>query len=264
MIRLWDRFSAAIELDRLTLRAAALTYLSSLALVPLGGLALSVLGLLGLRGQGVAVRQFIMGQLGLSPEIARWVGGAMAQANAAEVGGVSGLLLVGSAGGLLLNVEATFNEIWGVERPRSIGRRLLFCAVVLAAGPLCLGASLAVTSAPLRSVVMRLPILGWPLAARPILLVFLGLFALYALAPNAKVRLGAAAVAAAVAAPAWEIAKHVYGVIAAGAFQRNALIYGSLAAIPALLLWIQVSWLIVLGGARLARSLELSLFGRPG
>ena len=263
MIRLWDRFSRAVELDRLTLRAAALTYLSALALVPLGGLTLSVLGLLGLRGQGLAVQGFVTGQLGMSPEIAQWVRSAMAQANPAEVGGISGLLVLGSASALLLNVETTVNEIWGIRTKRPLGRRLAFCAGVLALGPLLLGATLALTRAPLREAVMRLPLLGWRLGARSMLLVFLGLFSLYALAPHARVRSAAAAGAAALAAPAWEIAKHVYAVVAAGAFRRNALIYGSLAAIPVLLLWVHVSWIIVLGGARLARAFDEAA-GRPG
>jgi membrane protein len=59
-----------------------------------------------------------------------------------------------------------------------------------------------------------------------------------------------------VAGPSWEVAKQVYAGIAVHAYHRNAILYGPLAAIPVLLLWIQVSWLVVLAGARVAASVQ--------
>lgn len=268
MARIWERLARAArgplrgasgQFERLTLRAAALTYLSSLALVPLGALALAVLGFVGLRSQGVLLKQIVLANLGLSRETALEVGALMSQADAGAASGLSGLLLLGAAAALFFQIEAAFNEIWEVKRKRPLGRRLLFFLGAIVAGPFCLGLSILLTSTVGRSAVMEIPLVHWSLAIRPILLVFLGLFALYQLAPNSRVQPFAAALAAALAAPAWEIAKHAYAVFAVRAFQRNALIYGSLAAIPVLLLWIQLSWFIVLVGAQIARSIQLAL-----
>jgi membrane protein len=88
------------------------------------------------------------------------------------------------------------------------------------------------------------------------------LLTLYLLAPNTRVRPALAAISALIAAVAWETAKRGYSLVALYAFRQNALVYGSLAAIPVLMLWIQLSWLIVLGGARL--NCTLQSFGRRG
>jgi membrane protein len=241
------------RLDRVALRAAALSYLTLLALVPLATLALALLQGVGLAGLGQRVRGFLLYELGLSPETATQLHELIARANVAAVGSLSILILLGSSLALVLNVEGAVNEAWDIPKPRPVAQRLIRALALLLLGPVLLGVGLAV-SAHLRHDapvgVARL------LGPGPVLLVFSMLLALYLLAPNTRVRAPLAALSALIAAVAWEAAKRGYAFVAIYSFRQNALVYGSFAAIPVLMLWIQLSWLIVLAGARLNCALQ--------
>jgi membrane protein len=240
----------------LPLRAAALTYYTFLGLVPLAALSLAVLELLHLEGLSQHVRRFFLTELGLVQEASRQIGSLLGRADARLLGSLSGILFLGSAFALVHNVEAALNEIFQVRQPRPLGARLLSYLGFFTLGPVCLGLSLILTGLWQGSPLGQLPVLGLTLAVGPFCLALLALFLLYRFGPHARTTSFAAAVGAAVAGPSWEIAKQLYAGIAVHAYHRNALLYGPLAAIPVLLLWIQVSWLIVLGGARLAASLQ--------
>jgi membrane protein len=249
-----------LQLGTLPLRTAALTLYSFLAIVPLGALALALLQVLGLQPLGEQVRRFLLSQLGVVHGTAPQLDELLSRADAGRVGSLAGILFLVSSTALLLNIEEALNEIWRAK-PRPFGRRLLVSLGVLTFGPLCLGVSLAVTAVlrrlPFSEV--RLPFLTF--AIFPTALVFVGLFALYRFAPNARVSPWAAAVGALLAAPGWEFAKQVYGTIAIRAYNQNALVYGSLAAIPILLLWLQLSWGIVLLGGRIAFGVQYGMKG---
>jgi membrane protein len=250
----------SMRLDRVALRAAALSYLTLLALVPLATLALALLQGVGLAGLGLRVRGFFLGQLALSPETAEQFHELIARANVAAVGSLSVLILLGSSLALVLNVEGAVNEAWDIAKPRPVARRLIRALAVLLLGPVLLGIGLAV-SAHLRHDALPSG-LARLLGPGPVLLVFCLLLALYLFAPNTRVRPLLAALSALVAAVAWEAAKRGYALVAIYSFRQNALVYGSLAAIPVLMLWIQLSWLIVLAGARL--NCALQSLGRRG
>jgi membrane protein len=251
----------SLRLDRLALRAAALSYLTLLALVPLATLALMLLETIGLQGLGQRVRGFLLSELGLSRETALLFEQLISRANAQAVEGLSGLLLLGSSLALLINIEGALDEIWGVAKPRPLMRRLLRAIGLLMLGPVLLGIALAL-SARLSHVPFPIE-LGRLLGPGPeVLLIFSILFVLYVLGPNTKVAPLIAGLSALAAALVWEAAKRGYAFIAIHAFQQNALVYGSLAAIPVLMLWIQLSWLIVLGGSHLNHALQS--LGRRG
>jgi len=163
---------------------------------------------------------------------------------------------------LLHNMERSFNDIWGVTRPRPLLQRVLIYWGVLTLGPITLGSSLRATAA-MRSLAESLAyvphsVLAFvPLGTTIFILVFL-----YLAAPNARVRFRAALGGGLVAGMAWELAKYGYTLYAAKSIRYNA-IYGSLGAIPLFLLWVYVSWLIVLFGARLAYALQHAAIGSP-
>jgi membrane protein len=252
-----------LQLQSLPLRTAALTFYSFLAIVPLGALALAILEVLRLGPLGEEVRRFFLAQFGVVHGTSQQLDELLSRADAARVGGVAGILFLISSTALLLNIEEALNEIWRC-RPRPFGWRLLVSLGVLTFGPLCLGVSLAITALLKRGLPfseVHLPFLTF--AIFPTALVFAGLFALYLYAPNTRVSPWAAAVGALVAAPGWEIAKQGYAAIAVRAYSQNAMVYGSLAAIPVLLLWMQLSWTIVLLGGRVAFGVQYGM-GRGG
>jgi membrane protein len=171
------------------------------------------------------------------------------------MGGVGGLFLLLSTVSLLYNIEGSLNEIWGVTEARSLMQRGLIYWGVLTLGPIALGTSLLASGALQRTAVdsglVPESLLALvPLAATVLLLTFL-----YLAAPNAPVRLRAALGAGLVAGALWEVAKHAWGLWAGRLFRYSA-IYGSLGAVPLFLLWVYLSWLLVLFGARLAYALQ--------
>jgi len=249
-----------LQLGALPLRTAALTFYSFLAIVPLGALALSILEVLGLESLSGEVRRFFLAQFGIVHGTEQQLDELLSRADAARVGSVAGLLFLVSSTALLLNIEEALNEIWRAK-PRPFGRRLLVSLGVLTFGPLCLGISLAITAILRRLPFSEVHLPFLTFAIFPTALVFVGLFALYRFAPNAHVSPWAAAVGALLAAPGWEIAKQIYAAIAVRAYSQNAMVYGSLAAIPVLLLWMQLSWVIVLLGGRISFGVQYGMKG---
>jgi membrane protein len=245
-------FLRHFRLGTLPLRAAALTYYTFLGIIPFAASCLAILNLLRLESLAQRVRHFFLEELGVVRDASLNVGALLTHGEAKVVGSISGLLFLGSAIALIHNVEAALDEIFQVTRPRPLGRRVLSYLGLFTVGPVCLGLSLLLTALWKGTAVRELPVLGFTLAIGPFLLAFAALFLLYRFGPYARTTTLAAAVGAVVAGPIWEIAKQVYAGLAVEAYHRNALIYGPLASIPVLLLWIQVSWFIVLGGARVA------------
>ncbi len=244
------------RIGTLPLRAAALTYYTFLGLVPLAALSLAVLELLRLDTLSQHVRRFFLTELGLVHEASLQMGSLLTRADARLLGGLSGVLFLGSAVALVFNVEAALNEIFQVTRLRPLGTRVLGYLGLFTLGPVCLGVSLILTTLWHGTLPDRVPVLGFTLAVGPFCLALAALFLLYRFGPHARTTSLAAAVGAAVAGPSWELAKQVFAGVAVHAYRHNALLYGPLAAIPVLLLWIQVSWLIVLAGARVAASVQ--------
>ncbi len=245
---------------RLNLHAKALTYDTLLALVPLLAVLFSVFrGFGGLDKLAPQLQQIIVRNLAGAPEvqqvIGEYVNRFVANVNTGAVGAVSIVILVWSVLSLLGYIEDSFNAIFGTKVQRPLALRLLTYWAVLTLGPVLLGASLALTAAlqttGIAEVVSRVgPVRGALIAVTPLLVTWLGFTTLYLVVPNTRVRIGAALLAALVAGSMWNAAKYGYAIYA-----KNALtlqnIYGSLSAIPLFILWVYVSWLLVLFGTQL-------------
>jgi membrane protein len=164
-----------------------------------------------------------------------------------------GIALLGATALLtLLMIDQVFNEIWRVPKPRPLLQRVLVYWVLLTIGPLLIGASLSLTS-----WLVSLS-LGWvnevPGAALFVLKVvpiFLTSFAfalLYATMPNRPVRRSDAVIGGITAGIGFEIMKTGLSLYIAQ-FPTYTLVYGAFAAIPVFLIWIYLSWLLILCGA---------------
>ena len=241
----------------LPLRAAALTYYTFLALVPLMALSLGLLEGLGLTQFSLQVRRFFLSELGVVHDASVSLGSLLSRAETRAVVSLSGLLFLVSTTALLVNIESALDEIFGAGTRRPVRVRALRYLALFALGPLGLGGSLLMT-ALWRGTRLghAIPIGGFTLVAGPLTLALGSLWLLYRFVPNAQVSAGAAALGALAAAPTWELAKQIYATVAIAAYQHNAAIYGPLAAVPVLLLWIQLSWVIVLLGARLGAAVQ--------
>ena len=235
--------------------AKALTYQTPFALVPTIALAYMVLTAFdAFQGLLQEFEAFVFSNI--VPESVGVVQSYLTQfSEQAKQLSIPGAVILGaSAIWMLFTVEQSFNTIWRVERARRGLQRLLTYWAILTLAPLLIAATLGVTtyilSLPLISDVSDSPITLWAL---PVILNCGMLTTAFCLIPNTKVLVKHALFGGLLASLLAEVAKWVFSsLIMAAPFQ---VIYGAFATLPILLLWIYLSWAIVLVGAELTRTL---------
>ena len=243
--------------DRLGVTAGSLTFTTTIALVPLLTVMLALFSAFPVfaRFRKALETQFLSG---LVPEvIAKQVMLMLTRfsGKASQLGGV-GLIALGlTAMFLMLTIDHTLNAIWRVRSRRPIAQRVLVYWAALTLGPLLIGVSLSLTSYVLsasRGWVGELPggvgvLLG--------LIVFAvqtaGFAALFRYVPNTHVRWEHAASGALFVSVGLELAQRVLALYLSNV-PVYATVYGAFAALPIFLIWMYLSWLIVLQGAVVA------------
>jgi len=175
---------------------------------------------------------------------------------ARSLSAVSFLLLGVTAFLMLYTIEKTFNQIWKVSEPRNKLQRVLMYWGLLTLGPILIVGGTVITtylfSLPLISDVSDLPIF---LQFLPWILSVLAFTLVYAAVPNAVVPFRHALLGGLLVSVSFEAAKYAFGMLmAASDFE---VIYGAFAIIPVFLLWIYVTWTIILAGAEIVKALGL-------
>jgi membrane protein len=243
--------------DRLGLTASSLTFTTLIALVPLVTVMLAVFSAFPMFASfQTALEKYFLQTL-VPDGIARPVLSALTQfaAKAARLGGVGLGLLVITALALMLTIDRALNAIWRVRRPRPIAQRVLVYWGGLTLGPLLLGISLSLTSWVLtasQGIVGALPGgVAMLLGVVEFALLALGMAALYHYVPHTHVRWRHALAGGVFVAIGIEVAKRLLAWYV-GTMPTISAVYGAFAAVPILLLWIYVGWLIVLWGAVIA------------
>ena len=160
---------------------------------------------------------------------------------------------------LLSSIDHTLNQIWLVKKNRGLIVSYSIYLVVLISSPVLLGTSLAATSylvslsgieeGAVSSVVKLL------LASLPFLGSFLFFLLLYIIVPYTKVHFWSAVSGALIATLLFEISKSAFALYFIH-FPVYQVIYGALAVIPLLFIWVFISWVVVLVGAQIAASLD--------
>lgn len=252
---LWLRF----EEDRCPQMAAGLSYASLLALVPLLAIGLALLTafpafdlaqerLKALLFEALPAQQ----ALDAAEQLDRLL------ANVAGLTGPGVLALAVTSVLLLYNVNNSLNAIWRVQEPRSLALQLLVYWALLTLGPLLLGASLSISGVAfveqfgLSDLLDQGSLPFTRLLA--VLLAALGFAVFFFVVPNRPVGVGAALLGGAVAAGGLELLKFGFGLFIAN-FPSYQIVYGALAALPILLIWIYLVWVVVLFGAEVAAML---------
>jgi len=241
--------------------AGSLTYTSLLALVPLVTVTFMAFGHLpGMEDVELSLRNFLLENM--LPDKA----GAIITTYALEFSEkASQLTLIGivmlaiTSLVLLATVEQAFNDIWGVRQTRPLLYRITVYWFVLTLGPPILGGSITATSYLVSLSMEWSPEMNWlgPYSARllaPLLLSVLFIFLYYAV-PNQKVRFAHALVGGLVAAVAFFLMQRAFGLFIAR-FPTYTLVYGTFAALPIFLIWLYLSWVVVLLGALMSATLH--------
>ncbi|MEM6553076.1 MAG: YhjD/YihY/BrkB family envelope integrity protein [Planctomycetota bacterium] len=179
----------------------------------------------------------------------------------ASISVVGAVLLVWSALSLLVTIEGCFNVVMGAEQGRRWALRVPIYWAVLSLGPVLLGAGFLMVERTLEwadslpgAGVLRF-FAAWmsPLSSLGITWVLLVL--IYVLMPNGRLRLRSALAGGLVAAIAWEVSKGLFRLYVAKAVGTSAL-YGALGLIPLFMIWVYVTWIIVLFGLEVAHTLQ--------
>ncbi len=253
---LYRRFREA----RLGVSASSLTFTTVLALVPLFTVGLAVFSAFPVFGKFQdTIQRWLIDSL-VPESISRQVLGYLTQFSrkASRLGSVGLVAVLLSAVALMVTIERTLGQIWRVERQRPLAQRLILYWSAITLGPLLLGASIAITSYVVtasRGVVDVLPgSLRWLLDSFEFMLLVLSISGLYFYVPYAPVRWRHALTAGLMTALGIELGKKVLtGYLAE--MPTYSAIYGAFAAVPILLVWVYMAWLIVLLGAVVASSL---------
>jgi len=178
--------------------------------------------------------------------------------NASKASAVGIAFLILFALLLISNIDKVLNQIWRSQNKRPLVISLSIYWMIITLGPLLLGASLAISSYIITlgglqegmfSWIMEL-VLGW----LPLLFSILAFLMTYLLVPNVAVRFKDALIGAIVAAVLFELSKKGFSLYISN-FPSYQAIYGALAAIPILFVWVYLSWIVVLIGAELTASL---------
>lgn len=188
--------------------------------------------------------------------------------NAKGLTGISILVMLFSALAMMISIEDRLNRIWRVHQARRWSSRLLLYWAALTLGPILVGAGIAatsyVTAMPFLSVTSdRIHTLGSSLLATlPFLVTFCTLWLMYTVIPNTAVSRRDAAIGALLGAVLFEVARWGFAEFV-GHANNYQQIYGKLAIIPIFLLWIYLSWVIVILAASIAASLSAYEYQPP-
>jgi len=240
--------------------AAALTYTTLFAVVPMMTVTFAMLSAIpAFKGVGEEIQGFIFNNFvpSTGETVQEYLREFTTQARQLTWFGV-GLLAV-TAFLMLVTIEKTFNVIWRVRQPRRGMSSFLLYWAILSLGPLLLGAGFAVST-----YIASLSLISGPdavvgartlLAFTPLLSSIAAFTLLYAAVPNTRVPLRHAVLGGLFSAVLFEVAKALFGLYVR-LFPGYHLIYGAFATVPLFLVWIYLSWLIVLLGAELVYGLS--------
>jgi membrane protein len=245
--------------------AAALTYTTLLSLVPLMTVTLAVFSAFPVADRVYQVIQDFVFQnfVPTSGEVLQQHLSEFS-AKASRLTGTGAVFLVVVALLMMANIDRALNAIWEVKTRRSFASKFLIYWAVLSLGPILIGASVVVTS-----YIVSLPIMSEAtstgfgrrvLGLTPVAASAVAFTMMYAVVPNRRVRLAHAFAGGVFAAVLFEVAKRGFGFYITQ-FPTYEAIYGALATIPIFLVWLYLSWVVVLLGAEVTHCLSIYRWG---
>ncbi|HEY5590384.1 MAG TPA: YihY/virulence factor BrkB family protein, partial [Paludibacter sp.] len=244
--------------DNLNVKASALTYSILFAIVPLFALIIAI-------GKGFGVEKMIenslqgtfIGQANMIPTVMGFVERYLESTQGGIFIGIGLAILFWSVMNFFMQVERAFNSIWQVKKPRSIIRQFTtyFSAILII--PLLIvlssGLSIFINTTLSQTFVFQVlsPVLKFGVKFAPYFINWIIFTIMYLVIPNTRVRFYNALIAGIIAGTAFQIFQilYIHGQVY---LSRYNIVYGSFAAVPLLLLWLQISCLIILLGAEIS------------
>ena len=241
--------------DRAAVKAAALTYFTMLSIVPIFAIVFAIARNFGFEDR---LHEVISSNMQGQEEFMKWVTKMVDQlldnTKGGILAGVGGVILFWSVIQVLNNIEAAFNDIWQIRKARSPMRKFSDYLAILILSPFAIGLSGSVMvkiQSTAQDIELFKPLIVFMIKSIPYVSMWLLFTIVYIVMPNTKVRFKYALVAGVFAGTLAIIFQMLYQDLQIGVFRFNTL-YGSIAVIPLFLLFLQITWLIVLMGAELS------------
>ncbi|PID92868.1 MAG: ribonuclease BN [Bacteroidetes bacterium] len=241
--------------DLAAVRAASLTYFTMLSLVPVFAIAFAIARNFGFEEM---LHRFLTNNMSEQEALMKWVTGLvndlLKETREGVIAGIGGVLLFWSVVQVLNNIEASFNDIWQIRKARSPMRKFSDYLAIMIIAPFAIGLSgsflLKIQSAAgdfelLAGLVQIL------IKLVPYISIWLLFTLVYIVMPNTKVKFKYALIAGIFAGTIALVFQSLYQNLQIGVLRWGA-IYGTFAFIPLFLIWLQITWLILLMGAEIS------------
>ena len=250
------------QTDKCSLRASALTLYTLLSLVPILAMAFGVAKGFGFEKKlETELMARLHGHEEVATRVVEFARNLLDNTKGGLVAGIGVAILFFMVVKVFANIERSFNDIWGVPKGRTWFRKFTdYLSMMLLLPVLLMVASTAtaIITSQAEAIVGRISLLGptsgYILAGirlLPYTLIWVVFLVLYLFMPNTKVRFGSGFLAAVVAGTIYQAVQWVYFTFQIGVTKYSS-IYGGFAALPLFIVWVQVSWVVVLLGAEVA------------
>ncbi|MFT6854413.1 MAG: membrane protein [Cyclobacteriaceae bacterium] len=245
--------------DKCVEKASALTYFTLLSVVPVIAMAFGIATAFGLeKYMRRELERYFNGQQEVLDYMLKFADSTLNNTSGGIISGISSLFLIYAVARLLHNIERSFNDIWNTNGGRTFQRKLADYMSIMLLGPVILVVSSTATvfiTTQLETLAGEFAVLGglkgpimFLLNLIPYTLIWLLLFLVYIIFPNTKVKIKPALVAGVIAGTVYQLTQWLYITFQVGVSSYSA-VYGSFAAFPLFLIWVNISWLIVFFGA---------------
>ncbi len=247
-------------------KASALTYYTILSIVPIAAMAFGIGKGFGFdKNMEQYLISFFADKQDIVDMIIEFSESMLAKTQGGLIAGIGIVVLLWTVIKVMGNIESAFNEIWSVNKQRSLTRKLSDYLTIMLLAPVCLIVSYSVTSyisdwistmaQQIEWVSKFNGLISFGMKLLPYSLLWFAFAMLYLVMPNTKVNFKAAVISGIITGIAFQVIQYFYFEFQVGVSNYNA-IYGSFAAIPLFLVWLQMSWTIILLGAGIAYSIQ--------
>ena len=264
-IRVWVIAIKEFIHDKCAEKASALTYFSMLSLVPVIAMMVAIANAFGVRElMERELAKYLSGQEEVLDQVLPYAD-KMLSGSSGGIVGFSIIFLIYTVIRLLMNIESAFNDMWDIKQNRRWERKISDYVAVILLGPVLLIVASSATifvKDTIQEFITSFEFLGqlrsgivFLLKLLPYTILWFLLFGLYLIFPNTRVKFWPALFAGIVAGTLYQLNQQAF-ISLQFAFARYDAIYGSIAFLPLFLIWLQISWLIVLFGAEICYGVQ--------
>ncbi|MBN2815021.1 MAG: YihY family inner membrane protein [Bacteroidales bacterium] len=261
-VRLGKIFFIAIKgfrKDKIQIRASALSFYTLLSLVPLLAMVFAIAQGFGIKSRlNNILTERLVGQEELLNVLLGFVDKYLGHINSGYIAGIGILILFWSVLKVMGNIESSFNNIWQVKKSRIISRQFTDYISILVIAPVFLIIASSFNVSQLQSISSSIPFLHYLDSVLRVLvtilsytLIWIVFTIIYIIVPNTRVKFVPALIGGIIAGTMFQLLQWGY-VNFQSKLTSYGAVYGTFAALPLLMMWLEFSWLIVLLGAEIS------------